>query len=87
MKNLKRAQDPSDGTPKGFGFCEFESAEGVLRALRLLSKLNIDGQELMVCLPFYHIFRYYLADIMGNCPFSYLLLMTCMKNQFQEKLV
>ncbi|KAG1326967.1 RNA-binding protein 25 [Cocos nucifera] len=48
VKNLKRAQDPSDGTPKGFGFCEFESAEGVLRALRLLSKLNIDGQELML---------------------------------------
>lgn len=48
VKSLKRAQDPSDGTPKGFGFCEFEAAEGVLRALRLLSKLNIDGQELVL---------------------------------------
>ncbi|KAA8533138.1 hypothetical protein F0562_033329 [Nyssa sinensis] len=48
VKNWKRAQDPSDGTPKGFGFCEFDSAEGVLRALRLLSKLNIDGQELVL---------------------------------------
>ncbi|WOK92057.1 RNA-binding protein 25 isoform X2 [Canna indica] len=48
VKSLKRAQDPSDGKPKGFGFCEFETAEGVLRSLRLLTKLNIDGQELMV---------------------------------------
>ncbi|KAJ0988261.1 hypothetical protein J5N97_006617 [Dioscorea zingiberensis] len=48
VKSWKRAQDPTDGTPKGFGFCEFESAEGVLRALRLLSKLSIDGQELVL---------------------------------------
>lgn len=32
---------------KGFGFCEFESSEGILRALRLLHKVNIDGQELV----------------------------------------
>lgn len=56
VKSWKRAQDPSDGTPRGFGFCEFESAEGVLRALRLLSKFNIDGQELVVCLDFLFIF-------------------------------
>ncbi|KAG1364082.1 RNA-binding protein 25-like [Cocos nucifera] len=48
VKSWKRAQDPSNGTPKGFGFCEFESAKGVLRALRLLSNLNIDGQELVL---------------------------------------
>ncbi|XP_050208146.1 RNA-binding motif protein 25 isoform X2 [Mercurialis annua] len=48
VKSWKRAQDPTDGTPRGFGFCEFESAEGVLRALRLLSKFNIDGQELVL---------------------------------------
>ncbi|KAK1554183.1 hypothetical protein Q3G72_008999 [Acer saccharum] len=48
VKSWKRVQDPSNGTLKGFGFCEFESAEGVLRALRLLSKFNIDGQELMM---------------------------------------
>ncbi|KAL3835565.1 hypothetical protein ACJIZ3_010301 [Penstemon smallii] len=47
LKNWRRPQDPT-GTLKGFGFCEFESAEGVLRALRLLSKLSIDGQKLMV---------------------------------------
>ncbi|KAJ8773855.1 hypothetical protein K2173_008318 [Erythroxylum novogranatense] len=48
VKSWKREQDPSDGTLKGFGFCEFESADGVLRALRLLSKFNIDGQELVL---------------------------------------
>lgn len=48
VKSWKRAENPSDGTFRGFGFCEFESAEGVLRALRLLNKLNMDGQELVV---------------------------------------
>ncbi|XP_038703620.1 RNA-binding protein 25 isoform X2 [Tripterygium wilfordii] len=48
VKSWKRAPDPTDGTPRGFGFCEFESADGVLRALRLLSKFNIDGQELVL---------------------------------------
>lgn len=57
VKSWKRAQDPTDGTPRGFGFCEFESAEGVLRALRLLSKLNVDGQELVVWLNS-HIFSF-----------------------------
>jgi RNA recognition motif-containing protein len=49
VKSWKRAQDPSNGRPKGFGFCEFESAEGILCATRLLNKLSIDGQELVVC--------------------------------------
>ncbi|CAM8943969.1 unnamed protein product [Rhodiola kirilowii] len=48
VKSWKRTQNPSDGTPVSFGFCEFESPEGVLRALRLLSKFNIDGQELVL---------------------------------------
>ncbi|KAK9675557.1 hypothetical protein RND81_11G015000 [Saponaria officinalis] len=48
IKSWKRAQDPSDGTPRRFGFCEFESAEGVLRALRLLSKCKVDGEELVL---------------------------------------
>ncbi|XP_052173187.1 RNA-binding motif protein 25 isoform X2 [Diospyros lotus] len=48
VKNWKRVQDPTNGTPKSFGFCEFESAEGVLRAFRLLTKLNVDGQELLI---------------------------------------
>ncbi|XP_030496914.2 RNA-binding motif protein 25 isoform X1 [Cannabis sativa] len=48
VKSWKRGQVPTNGTPRGFGFCEFEGAEGVLRALRLLSKFNIDGQELVL---------------------------------------
>ncbi|KAM1744807.1 hypothetical protein ACFX11_011645 [Malus domestica] len=48
VKSWKRAQDPTDGTPRRFGFCEFESAEGVLRALRLLTNLSIDGQDLVL---------------------------------------
>ncbi|ONK56510.1 uncharacterized protein A4U43_C10F9550 [Asparagus officinalis] len=49
VKSWKRAQNPSDGSPTSFGFCEFEAAEGILRFLRLLTKLNIDGQELGLC--------------------------------------
>ncbi|AQK52302.1 RNA-binding protein 25 isoform X2 [Zea mays] len=48
VKSWKRAEDPSNGKPKGFGFCEFESAEGILRATRLLNKLSLDGQELVI---------------------------------------
>ncbi|KAL8121226.1 RNA-binding motif protein 25-like isoform X1 [Apium graveolens] len=48
VKSWKRPQDPTSGALKGYGFCEFDSAEGILRAIRLLSKLNIDGQELML---------------------------------------
>lgn len=48
VKSWKRQEDPETKQPKGFGFCEFEDAEGVLRALRLLSNLSIDGQELLV---------------------------------------
>ncbi|KAJ6903391.1 RNA-binding protein 25-like [Populus alba x Populus x berolinensis] len=33
VKSWRRPLDPANGTPRGFGFCEFESAEGVLRAL------------------------------------------------------
>ncbi|KAJ6898898.1 hypothetical protein NC652_025416 [Populus alba x Populus x berolinensis] len=29
VKSWKRPQDPANGTPRGFGFCEFESAEGL----------------------------------------------------------
>eukprot|EP00252_Welwitschia_mirabilis_P023953 TRINITY_DN691_c0_g1_i1.p1 TRINITY_DN691_c0_g1~~TRINITY_DN691_c0_g1_i1.p1 ORF type:complete len:855 (+),score=279.07 TRINITY_DN691_c0_g1_i1:214-2778(+) len=48
IKSWKRAQDPTNGMPKGFGFCEFESADGVLRALRLLNKFNLEGSELVL---------------------------------------
>ncbi|KAJ7535852.1 hypothetical protein O6H91_12G048600 [Diphasiastrum complanatum] len=48
IRSWKRAQDPTTGSPKGFGFCEFDTAEGVLRALRLLNKFTLDGQELVL---------------------------------------
>ncbi|KAL7616826.1 hypothetical protein Lser_V15G01632 [Lactuca serriola] len=48
LKSWKHVPDPTTGALKGFGFCEFRNVEGVLRALRLLSKLSIGGQELMV---------------------------------------
>ncbi|CAF2075665.1 BnaC01g43120D [Brassica napus] len=48
VKGCLRAEDPTTKKPKGFGFYEFESAEGSLRAIRLLTKLTIDGQELLV---------------------------------------
>jgi len=48
VKSWKRATDPETKELKGFGFCEYEDAEGVLRAIRLLHGLKIDGQELLV---------------------------------------
>ena len=33
---------------QGFGFCDFENAEGAQRALRLLNGFAIDGKELLV---------------------------------------
>ena len=41
-------QDPETNQPKGFGFCEFEDAEGVMRALGHLNNLSVDGSELLV---------------------------------------
>lgn len=48
VKSWKPMQDPETNKSKGFGFCEYEDAEGVLRALRLLHNLSLDGQELLL---------------------------------------
>jgi len=48
VKQWKPVKDPSNNQPKGFGFVEYEDAEGVLRALRLLNAVKIDGQELLL---------------------------------------
>lgn len=48
VKSWKPVQDPETQKSKGYGFCEFEEAEGVLHALQYLNKLSLDGQELML---------------------------------------
>ena len=41
VKSWNRVTDAETNKPKGFGFCEFEDADGVLRALRLLNGLKV----------------------------------------------
>ncbi|GAX74794.1 hypothetical protein CEUSTIGMA_g2241.t1 [Chlamydomonas eustigma] len=48
IKSWKRATDPETQEVKSFGFCEYEDAEGALRAIQFLNGLKIDGQELML---------------------------------------
>ncbi|KAE8786002.1 putative endo-1,3(4)-beta-glucanase 2 [Hordeum vulgare] len=48
VKSWKPVTNPIDGIPTAFGFCEFESAESSLRARRLVNKLSVDGQELVL---------------------------------------
>lgn len=48
LRSWKRQEDPATKEPKGFGFAEFDDAEGVLRAMRLLNNLELDGQELLL---------------------------------------
>jgi hypothetical protein len=71
IKSWKRAQEPTVGS---FGFCEFESAEGVLRALRLLNGFSLEGRELKVnfkgyssCMLFYYFFG---ASFCCSLPFT-----------------
>lgn len=48
VKSWKRQEDPSTKEKKGFGFCEYEDADGCLRAIRLLNGLKVDAQELLL---------------------------------------
>ncbi|CAM0951213.1 unnamed protein product [Alopecurus aequalis] len=48
VKSWEPVTNPVDVTRTGFGFCEFESAEDSLRAMCLLNKLSVDGQELVL---------------------------------------
>lgn len=41
----KRASDPSSGKLKGFGFCTFDHPDAVLKALRVLNGLQMQGWE------------------------------------------
>ena len=44
----KRSTDPETGAPKRFGFAEFASPDGVLRALRVLREYPLAGSELLL---------------------------------------
>jgi len=44
----KRVADPSTGKLKAFGFCEYESPEGAIRSLRILSNFSLGGQPLLL---------------------------------------
>ena len=48
IKSWKRVMDPESGQPKRFGFCEFEDAEGVLRAMRVLDGFPVKSEELLL---------------------------------------
>jgi RNA-binding protein 25 len=48
VRSWKRVQDAETGAPKGFGFCEYEEADGVRCALRLLNGLELGGQALLL---------------------------------------
>eukprot|EP00117_Sycon_ciliatum_P033423 scpid37434/ scgid0158/ Cleavage stimulation factor subunit 2; CF-1 64 kDa subunit; Cleavage stimulation factor 64 kDa subunit len=44
--NLRMVNDRESGKPKGFGFCEFESPDIALSAIRLLNGREIHGRQL-----------------------------------------
>ena len=48
VREWKPVLDADSGKHKGFGFCTYEEADGVLLALRLLHNLAINGQELQL---------------------------------------
>jgi RNA-binding protein 25 len=48
VKSWKRQEDPSTKEKKGFGFCEYEDADGCLCAIRLLNGLKVDAHELLL---------------------------------------
>jgi len=48
VKSWKRMEDPDSKALKPFGFCEYEAADGVVRALNLLQNLSVGGQELLL---------------------------------------
>ena len=45
MKSWKRVTDASSGKPKGFGFCVYDQASSVLRALRILGLEPLQGPD------------------------------------------
>jgi len=48
ITHWRRVADPVSGKLKGFGFCDFESPQGVLRALRILPNFKVEVQQLLL---------------------------------------
>lgn len=48
LVSWKPMKDADTQAPKGFGFAEFQEADGVLRAVQILQGLDVDGQQLTV---------------------------------------
>jgi RNA recognition motif-containing protein len=48
FESWKRVADPTTGEWKKFGFCEFHSAEGALRAFRLLNEFQLGPTPLLL---------------------------------------
>jgi len=48
VTSWKRVEDVETKKPKGFGFCEYDKAEHVRRALRLLNSYKLGPSELLL---------------------------------------
>ncbi len=48
LVSWKPMKDADTQAPKGFGFAEFQEADGVLRAVQILQGLDVDGHNLTV---------------------------------------
>ena len=48
LRSWKRSTDPSTGVVKRFGFAEYETADGVLRCVRVLRDYSLAGAQLQV---------------------------------------
>jgi RNA-binding protein 25 len=46
--NWRRTRDPLSNKPLSFAYCDFETADGVLRALRLLKGYRLLNSDLVV---------------------------------------
>ena len=57
----KPATDPVTGALKGFGFCTFVDAEGVIVALEVLNEFMLDGQALALKCNSVSIFHYHIS--------------------------
>jgi len=48
VQKWNRAIDADTNQPKGFGFCTFTSADGAIKACKVLNGFKLEGQEMLV---------------------------------------